>query len=232
MGVDKTAAAWVLSVYDWPAVNPAGFLCGFGRSHDRCLRVLEWRRSKGDVVAGEKGTLATWIPVALGVLSLVFGGGWFKTYVEYGQMVQRENQRLLTEYLAPMEVLLNDNDEIFNRIYKNYREGNWGVLESYVVKVRDQPDSSDLPLMRRDIVTLALNNKEIMVLIKGYAGEARDEEYLRESQKFRRHAQNWINRWAATEEVIRTGDQLPYAEPFPDAFPSALQREIRLRETQ
>src|SRR5262249_40890922 len=141
---------------------------------------------------------------------------------------RKDNEKLVSQYLAPIQMRLEANEAIKKRIYEQFREDKWGILESYVIKVKRKTKSGGVPLMRQDITTIALNNQKIIDHLMEYSGQIRSDNFKNESKTFIRHAQTWINRWSAVAEVINNDDQLPYAEPFPENFPVALKQEIDL----
>ncbi|MCP4266665.1 MAG: hypothetical protein GY777_14030 [Candidatus Brocadiaceae bacterium] len=176
-----------------------------------------------------KGRLATWIPIVIAILGFAAGGGWLQVYMESNERGSRENQKLVAEYLAPINILLTDNKAIYDRLYEKHTVDPWGILESYVNRVNQSPPYKQLSLMRTDIATMSSNNSEIVGLLKSYSGYVLTDNFLEESATFRKHAVEWNNRWAAVPEVIKAGIQLPYAEPFPQTFPIAVKRELDAR---
>ncbi|WP_207063997.1 hypothetical protein [Motiliproteus sp. SC1-56] len=170
-----------------------------------------------------------WIPIVISILSLVAGGGWIKYYLEAESSAQEKNQQLVVDYLAPIEALLSDNLAIKNRIYEKYREGGWGILESYVVRMQRGTSPEENRLMTADIVVLVENNKRIMTLLTKYAGYTLTDDFKTESTKFRAHAQEWVNRWSAVQSYIDNDAQLAWAAPFPEGFPGALEAELAKR---
>jgi len=176
-----------------------------------------------------KGGLAVWVPIVIAVLTFAAGGGWLQVYMDSVERDSQENQKLIAEYLAPINTLLTDNKAIFDRLYEKHTVEPWGILESYVNRVNQSPPYKQLPLMRTDIATMSSNNSEIVGLLKSYSGYVLTDDFRNESDKFRKHAVEWNNRWAAVSEVVKAGIQLPYAEPFPQSFPGAVNRELEAR---
>jgi hypothetical protein len=180
------------------------------------------------VSSEQSGRFATWIPIVVAVLGLVAGSGWLQVYWQGQAQKDQEHERLVAEYLAPIKTLLADNEKIIERIREDH-DAHGGVLESYVIRVNDKPPYPRLSIMAQDIATLASNNSEIMALLKSYSGYAKTPAFETSSARFRSHAVEWNNRWAAIPEVVTAGIQLPHAEPFPSEFPEALQAELEQR---
>ena len=84
----------------------------------------------------DKSKLAIWIPIVISALTLVAGSGWVKNYIDMRESRKKENERLAVQYLAPIQTRLDLNSSIKKRIYEQYREEGWGILESYVIKGR------------------------------------------------------------------------------------------------
>lgn len=170
-----------------------------------------------------------WILVVVAVLTLVAGGGWGKYYFETQDAITEYNKTLITNYLSPIQTLLNDNKSVHEELYNSYLILGWGILESYVEKVKIDGFESHA-LMKARIRTLDKNNDEIILLIKQYSGHILVDEFSEQSKKFRNHAIAWSDRLDAIAEVIKTGKQFPVAEPFPKNFPEALRKEIEARK--
>jgi len=170
-----------------------------------------------------------WIPIIISILGLVAGSGWVKYYFEVDEREKAKNEQLVADYLAPINILLSDNLAIKNRIYEKYREGKWGILESYVIRMKRGASAEENRLMTADIAVLVENNKQIMGLLKKYSGYIVTDQFGEETIKFRVHAQEWINRWSVVQSYIDNDTQLEWAEPFPKEFPIFLNTEIEYR---
>lgn len=174
--------------------------------------------------------MEAWIKIIISCLTFFAGSGWFKYYLELRNKKKSENKRLLNDYLIQVKRRLDSNLVIKNRIYSRYREGNWGILESYIVKVKNGKEKRNIILMAKEIATLEQNNSEIIKLLNEYSGYALLPEFNEAAAKYIDHALHWVNRASALSEVVETGEQLPYAEPFPEDFSKALEKEIEKRE--
>lgn len=174
--------------------------------------------------------METWIKIIISCLTLFAGSGWLKYYFELKNNKKSESKRLLNDYLIQVKIRLESNLAIKNRIYSKYREGNWGILESYVVKVKNGIKKRDIILMAKDIATMEHNNCEIIKLLHEYSGHALLPEFDEAASKYINHAHNWVNRASVLSEVVETGEQLPYAEPYPEYFSNTLQKEIEKRK--
>ncbi len=177
-----------------------------------------------------EGKVVAWVPIVLAILGFVAGGGWLQVYMTSQSEQKKENLKLISEYLAPINSRLEDNRALYDRIYEKHIVEGWGILESYVNRVNQSPHYAQLSLMTKDIAAMSTNNSEIVGLLTSYSGYALTEDFNIESAKFRKHANEWNNRWAAVPEVIKEGIQLPYAEPFPRTFPVIVKKEIEVRK--
>lgn len=177
-----------------------------------------------------KSKAEVWIPIIIAILTLVAGGGWGKVYFDHKMAEETKNEQLKIQYLSKIKTLLETNKSIKDLIYAEYREGNWGVLESYVEKVKKGEDKVAIILMASDIGVMESNNKKAIELLTEYSGNVITSELDAAIPKFIKHAQNWVNRASQLSEIVKTGSQYPYAEPFPESFMDALQEEINARE--
>lgn len=184
---------------------------------------------KKDFAMTERSSkLSPWIAVIISALSLIAGGGWGKYYLDKLADKEAESIRLIVEYLAPIQTLLQDNKKIHEELYASYLEPGWGILESYVEKVQADGFAAHA-LMEKRIRSLDNNNDEILVLLKKYSGHVVTPKFNAQASEFREHAQAWSDRLAAIAEVISTGSQFPLAKPFPQGFPQAVNEEIAAR---
>lgn len=178
----------------------------------------------------EKTKAEIWIPIIIAFLTLTAGGGWGKVYFDHHVKTEQRNEELRVEYLAKVKTLLETNKSIKDRIYRDYREGNWGILESYVEKVKKGEDKVAILLMANDIATIKRNNEEVISLLTDYSGNTLTNEFKEAIPLYIGHAQNWVHRAENLSAVVETGQQYPYAEPFPGQFISALSAEIVARD--
>lgn len=162
------------------------------------------------------------------ILALVGGSGWYQEYNKNMKEAQAANERLIIDSLAPIDSLLQSNKEIHRELSSDeYSEPNWGILESYLIKIRRdgvKPHS----LMKQRIDTLVKNNQAIITLLQKYTGYAKTEAFKTQSRNFINHATLYNDRWASLIEVYESKADFPTAAPvFPAEFPVALQLEIK-----
>ena len=178
----------------------------------------------------EKTKAEIWIPIIIAFLTLTAGSGWGKVYFDHHVKVEQRNEELRVAYLAKVNTLLETNKSIKDRIYREYREGTWGILESYVEKVKKGKEKVAILLMANDIATMKGNNEKVISLLTDYSGNSLTTEFKEAMPLYMAHAQNWVHRAENLSEVVQTGQQYPYAEPFPQQFMSALSAEIAARD--
>lgn len=173
--------------------------------------------------------ISTWVAIVTSILTLVVGGGWFQEY-QKGKKAKREaNERLVVDYLRPIITLLKVNEGIHGELYQNNLEQGWGILESYLIKIR-RDGIKPHALMRERIHTAVQNNDTIVTLLNKYAAYTIITPELRsETERFRDHAIRYSNRWKALFEVYETKAELPVAAPFPKGFPKAVEGEVSAR---
>lgn len=186
-----------------------------------------------------KARSAVWLPIVIAA-SVAIGSGVSWIYEKYdqhekqvsmlAQAYRSKNDQLLKDYLLPIQVDLQDTKSISDQL-KAQREPGWGILESYVIKVRRDGGQKNV-IMFGLLTDLVDRNAEITSLLKGYAknGNALTDDFTTQSAAFREHAQTYGIRFRAVPTYIATGSQLPAWEPFPDQFPDALNHEITARQ--
>jgi hypothetical protein len=174
--------------------------------------------------------VSTWITVITSVATLALGGGWYQEHQENERAQLEANQRLVAEYLQPVATLLEDNEVIFKELRAPpYVEPGWGILESYLIKIR-RDGVAKHALMKKRIDTLVANNDTIITLLNKYAAYVKTPEFRAESAKFRDHAIRYSDRWKSLLEVYASKGEFPTAAPvFPAEFPAAVQLELRAR---
>lgn len=176
---------------------------------------------------------AVWTPIVISLLLAIGStGGWL--YERYNQSqerslaAQRENQRLIDEYLVKIQIALEKTKTISDELRQDYLEPGWGILESYVIRARRDGHDKHA-LMYQRISRLVQHNAEIVSLLDGYASYTLTDEFRKQAAEFRDHAQRYIDRWEVVPKIIETKQQLPVAKIFPENFPNALQDEIITR---
>src|SRR5688572_26402418 len=102
--------------------------------------------------------VSTWITVITSVATLALGSGWYQEHQKNERAQLEANQRLVAEYLQPVATLLEDNEVIFKELRAPpYVEPGWGILESYLIKIR-RDGVAKHALMKKRIDTLVANN--------------------------------------------------------------------------
>ncbi|HMI52823.1 MAG TPA: hypothetical protein VK525_15030 [Candidatus Saccharimonadales bacterium] len=171
-------------------------------------------------------SLAPWIALATSVLSLVIGGGWFQEYQKSRNERTAASERLVVEYLQPIAVKLEDNENIYRQLMSESAEPGWGILESYLIKIK----RSGVPknaLMKNRIDKLVANNEAILTLLVSYSGYVKTEDFRFQSAKFREHAILYSDRWKSLLEIFTSNGEFPTpALRYPTEFSKAVQNEI------
>lgn len=178
-------------------------------------------------------SISTWVAIVCSILGLLVGGGWYQERQKNVRAEADANQRLVAEYLQPIATLLSDNDVIFRELRSQpYAEPGWGILESYLIKIR-RDGVPKHALMKRRIDTLVSNNETIVTLLSKYAAYARTPLFQSEATKFRDHAIRYNDRWKSLLEVYAAKGDFPTAAPvFPETFPAAVQAELEARRRE
>ncbi|KPU61989.1 hypothetical protein AN403_6147 [Pseudomonas fluorescens] len=185
-----------------------------------------------------KTVAAVWIPIIVAV-SVAIGGGisWIydkKAQVDHEvaekqQMVQSENQRLITEYLSKIQLKLEETKSLSEQLDRDYLVPHWGILESYVFKARD--DGHDKHALMYGLISkLVQKDSELVTLLEGYEPYALSNEFKLQAAEFREHARTYVIRFEAIPKTVANGQQLPPWKVFPIGFPDALQKEIASRK--
>ena len=184
-----------------------------------------------------KSKAAVWLPIVIALAGAIgSAAGWLYEHVsqlekqreERATTAAKENDRLIKDYLAKIQLALSKTKVISDELNSEYLEPGWGILESYVIKAsRDGHDKH--ALMYQRISRLIQQNGEILTLLDGYEPYALTDDYKKQAAEFRDHAQRYIDRWEVIPKVIVTKQQLPVAKVFPNRFPPAVQGEIEAR---
>lgn len=178
-------------------------------------------------------SISTWVAICCSVISLGFGSGWYQEQQRNQRAEMEASQRLVVEYLQPIATLLGDNEIIFRELRAfPYSEPGWGILESFLVKIR-RDGVSKHALMKERIETLVSNNETIITLLSKYAAYTKTSRFQAEAARFRDHAIRYNDRWRSLLEVYASNGEFPTAAPvFPDQFPAAVQAEIAERHAK
>lgn len=178
-------------------------------------------------------SISTWVVIACSVISLIFGGGWYQERQKTQRAEIEANQRLVVDYLQPIATLLADNEVIYKELRAApYVEPGWGILESYLMKIR-RDGISKHALMKKRIESLISNNEAILTYLGNYAGYTKTADFRTEAAKFRDHAIRYNDRWKSLLEVFAANGEFPTAAPvFPAAFPAAVQAELASRRAE
>jgi hypothetical protein len=181
---------------------------------------------------------AVWLPIII-TASVAIGSSAAWIYEKYDQHqkqvnaqseeLRATNERLLRDYLLPIQVDLQDTKSISTQLRDQCEPGQ-GILESYVIKVRRDGNEKNV-IMFGLMTDLVGKNAEIVSLLEGYAknGNALTDDFITQSAAFREHARTYGVRFKALPAYIGIGGQLPNWEPFPQQFPDALNHEIAER---
>lgn len=164
---------------------------------------------------------SSWWTVLITVITVLGGTGWWQFYLERQDSLKRENQRVVVEYLQPIQRYIEDNEAIYEELTgSEYSEPNvGGVLETYLFRIRRDGVSSH-PVMRERINTLVKNNNHIVALLQSYQGHTFTEQFSRESDKFREHAQRYNDRWNAMLDIYKDETKRAQAcAPISTEFP-------------
>jgi len=181
---------------------------------------------------------ASKISTFFAVLSLIFavstmvgGGGWYQQYQAHQDAIKKENERRVADFLKPMLTYLDDNKAIYDQLQQpRYKETGWGILESYLIKIRrDGVDKH--ALMKGRIDSLVENNSAVIALLRQYEGYTRSPDLSRTAKAFRNHAIRYRDRWRSLLQVYESQAEFPTAAPsFPKEFPRAIKDEINSYE--
>ncbi|REG59302.1 hypothetical protein B0G80_2037 [Paraburkholderia sp. BL6669N2] len=180
-----------------------------------------------------KSSLAVWIPIVVGAIVAISGGiAWLYAHHEQYQSnvvaEERENQKLWCQ-LKVIQTKLDETRDMSRDLQANYLVKPWGILESYVSKARKTGETKQA-LMREKIDSLVKANDEIISRIRLYLPNAMFGEFGKQAQAYIYHAVNYSDRWRAVPRVIQSSEQLPFAVPFPEQFPTAVNEELKRRD--
>ena len=196
-----------------------------------------------------KSMAAVWIPIILSIGGAIGGAGtWLyqqqqaekkeaaraeqlaaeKATAEK-QLADMENARLWREYLVKIEMALEANRLVAKELQADFTEPNWGILESYVIRVRRDGQQRHAQLYGR-IARLVQDNAKIVDLLVAYRPYVLNEELPPQITAFKEHAERYNDRWLAIQSVIESKEQLPYATPFPESLTAAVAAESKLRK--
>jgi len=191
------------------------------KAADNAQRLREYRLT----------SISTIVAIICSVTSLVLGGGWYQEHEKSRRAEIEANQRLVADYLQPIATLLSDNKVIFEELRSPpYVEPGWGILESYLIKIR-RDGVAVHALMKKRIDTLVSNNEAIITLLSKYAAYAKTRDFQAEATKYRDHAIRYNDRWKSLLEIYAADGDFPTAAlVFPDGFPAAVQAEIDVRQ--
>lgn len=177
-----------------------------------------------------KSKAVVWAPIVISALIAIgtsIGWGYERWSHE-----NKENLRLISEYIVKMRNEISSNKIIFDRLNEEYVVDGWGVLESYVIKVRSSGGHQGNRIFFELIQELNKGNIKLLSLIDGYSAHIVTEEFRSEAEKYREHAKIWIVRAKSITNVSGSDDQLPVWKPFPRNFPDAVELEIQARGGQ
>lgn len=173
------------------------------------------------------------IALVLSVLTLLVGGGWYQEYRKAqdtrNEVVRQAQRTALGSVLGPISMRLNENSAIYREMrLPDYVEGNWGILDSYLIKIRRDGVKKNA-YMKSRIDALVHNNNEIVTLLRNYAPETEDLKV--NAAAFIEHATRYNSRWTALIDIFESGGYFPTGQPpFPIAFVQALQIEEQRRK--
>jgi hypothetical protein len=175
-------------------------------------------------------SISTLVGIFLSIVGLVFGSGWYQEHQKNLRAEIEANERLIVEYLKPIATLLEDNEGLFRELRASpYSERGWGILESFLIKIRRDGVSTHA-LMRERIQRLVSNNDTIITLLNRYGAYTKTPQFQMEAAKFRDHAIRYSDRWKSLLEIYASNGVFPTAAPvFPDQFPAAVHAEIAAR---
>lgn len=184
-----------------------------------------------------KSKAAVWIPILLAIGTMT-GSAFTWGYNQYADAQKEivsakkaeaaENERLLREYLVPIETKLNYTQSVFKQLNSGFVVQGYGILESYVVHA-NRGDKQAQALAFPLITDLVKQDAEISSLVENYLPNARSENFRQAARDFLEHAHTYIIRVQALPNIISTGAPLPSWKPFPQNFPIALREEIAIR---
>jgi hypothetical protein len=129
--------------------------------------------------------------------------------------------------LGSLAALLKEDQELLKALQTDAAlEKDSGILASYLAKIRADGVAKHADMKQR-LDQLAENNSAIVTLINVYTPHAKTAAFKAETDKFRRYAIAWRDRWNSVMELFMAGGNYPVAEvPFPKEFSDAVQAEM------
>lgn len=170
-----------------------------------------------------------WVAIVTSILALLGGSGWYQEYNKNKAAEAAVNQRLVSDWLSKIEDLLETNKVIYEELSSSlYSEPGWGILESYLLKIR-RDGVPRHALMKQRIDSMDQNNQAIITLLRGYSGYIKTELLKAKSREFINHATLYSDRWGSLVEVYESGADFPTNAPvFPASFPYSIEQEINV----
>lgn len=174
------------------------------------------------------------IAILTSVFSLVVGSGWYQEYQKNKSALLQANEQLVSDVLQPISGFLSENRAIYDELKTApYVEPGWGILDSYLIKIRHDPKTGVKKnvYMKSRIDRLVKNNAEILARLQRYTGKEKTANFHALAQAFRDHATRYESRWQSLIEIYQSDGYFPTAEPiFPTDFPQAVKNEIAERQ--
>jgi hypothetical protein len=187
---------------------------------------------------------AIWIPIIVAVSAAIgSAGGWFydkrdqhkKEIAQLARAEQSQNDHLINDLIKLRDQLATTRS-ISDELNQSYLEPHWGILESYIIKVRrDGGERSGVEknaLMFALMTDLVAKDSKMVELLERYSPCAATDDFKTQSARFLEHANVYVLRFRVVPKIIASGDQLPKGKPFPDEFPDALRQEIAARKAR
>jgi hypothetical protein len=179
----------------------------------------------------------SWGTLLLGLLTLIFGGGWLKSYFELRHKereLERQRYRaILDNFIGPFEGISKDTRKIFDELTDD-RE--LPLLEYYPQRLEHYFSSlpNDDPrklLWKVRVQRLLLKNGQAVELIRRFRGQMVLDSFKKACDKFVYHAEQWEDLWKAVEGSrpwpnSKDTPEGPFAERFPSELEPALQDEL------
>jgi len=149
--------------------------------------------------------------------------------LQFWQRLHAARKSFVDDTLEPIAALLKENQALMKDLQTEpFKEGDNGVLESYLIKIRRDgvPKHAD---MKQRLDQLAENNTAIVTLSKAYAPHAETRTFVMQADKFRNYGSAWRDRWNSVMELFMAGGNYATSEvPFPKDYPSAVDTELAL----
>jgi phosphomevalonate kinase len=157
------------------------------------------------------------------IAAFVAAGAWHHAH----DALDQTRSMLLAGELQPISTLLEENRTLIKELQTEpFTEGDSGILESYLGKIRRDGVAKHADMKQR-LDQLAENNTAIVTLIKAYAPFAKTAAFASEADKFRNYASAWRDRWNSVMELFMAGGNYAASGvPFPTGFATAVQAEI------